>query len=166
MITEFSAVPSMNTNSWTDAFVLSFISSLDTQRFRNLCLWCKRSLCCKCSESSSIKSYSCCLCYCSWEINSLMILSLADHLLPFCSASTCWCQHTSRLSGIWILFAFRSSWPSVLEWAGCSRLRTAPCGCRWPSPTGWMRIGKLCLKRINSAQESPQEKTFQIFNYE
>lgn len=144
----------MNTNPWTDAFVLSFIFSLDTQRFCNLCLWCKRSLCCTVNAQNQVPFlralsnliYFCCLCCCSWEINSLMILSLADHLLPFCSASTCWCRHTSHLSAIWIFLAFRSSWPSVLEWAGCSRLRTAPCGCRWPSPTGWTRVGKQCYR--------------------
>lgn len=64
-------------------------------------------------------------------------------VVPFCSASTCWCQRTAHLSGIWSVVAFRSSWPSALEWAGRSRLRKAPCGWRWPSPTGQTRVGRL-----------------------
>lgn len=98
-----------------------------------------------------IKSCSCCFCYSSWGLNRWMILLIWEQCTPpsllcylktalvchqFCSHFTCWSQRTACLSAIWSVVAFRSSWPSALEWAARSLLRTSRCGCGWLSPKG------------------------------
>ena len=62
------------------------------------------------------------------------------------SPSTLWSQRTALLSGVWSAAAVRSSWPSSSEWVGRSRLRTARCGCRWPSPEGHTQVARLCCR--------------------
>lgn len=70
----------------------------------------------------------------SLPFSPLLVDLYCPCISPVHSCFTLWSQHTALQSGVWSAASFRSSWPSLSEWAGHSQLRTSRCGCRWLSP--------------------------------